>query len=179
MDEKVKIIKSDEEVTMKKTVFTLGLIFCFVLMSNLRAAADQTSIDAKIERVISFLDKPEGPGKDGKTMVTLLIGVITEAAPETGFPPEFAENMEKAKEISDSTSVLNQDSIAYLHKAYRLINSGNDFEFPSSIKEIQDAVNYIKGELATAREKLKSGQTDACIEILLEVTLMIVTPVQR
>ena len=164
---------------MKKTAFMLGLIFFFVFMPNLGAAADQTSIDAKIEQVISILDKPEGPGEDGITMVTLLIGVIAEAAPETGFPPEFAENMKKAKEISDSTSVLNQDSIAYLHKAYRPINSGSDFEFPSSIKKIQDAVNHIKGELATAREKLKSGQIDACVKILLEVTLMIVTPIQR
>jgi hypothetical protein len=87
--------------------------------------------------------------------------------------------MNKAKEISDSTSVLDAEVIVHLHKAYRLINSGNDFEFPSSIKEIQDAVDHIKGELATAREKLKSGQTDACVKTLLEVVLMIVTPVSR
>jgi hypothetical protein len=170
---------SDQEVTVKKTAFIIGLIFGFALMSSLGATNDQTDLDAKIQQVVSYLDKPGGPGEDGKTAVTLLLEAILEAASETGFPPAFIENMNKAKEISDSTSVLDAEVIVHLHKAYRLINSGNDFEFPSSIKEIQDAVDHIKGELATAREKLKSGQTDACVKTLLEVVLMIVTPVSR
>jgi hypothetical protein len=169
----------DQEVTMKKTAVILVLVLGFAVMFSFGEAAGQTAIDAKIKQVISYLDKPEGPGEDGIAMVNLLLGVILEAAPETGFPPGFAGNMKKVKEISDSTSVLNPDSIAHLHEAYRLVNSGTDFEFPSGIKEIQDVVNHIKGELATAREKLKAGQTDACVKTLLEVALMIVTPVQR
>ena len=164
---------------MKKPLFILALIIIFVLAIDFVEATAQTDIDAKIKHIASYLDKPEGPGSDGKIMVTLLLEAILQAAPDTGFPPEFAENMEKAKEISDSTSVLNPDGIVYLHKAYQLINAGNDFQMPSSIREIQDAVNQIKMDLATARKKLKSGQTDACVKGLLEVALMIVTPVQR
>lgn len=164
---------------MKKSLSFLSLIFFVVLTSGLAGAADQTDLDAKIKQAASYLDRPGGPGEDGLLMVTLLLEAILEAAPDTGFPPEFAENMKKAKEISDSTSALNPDGIAYLHKAYRLINPGSDFEFPSTIKKIQDAVDHIKGELATAREKLKSGQTDACVKVLLEAVLMTVTPVVR
>jgi hypothetical protein len=164
---------------MKKTVFILMLIFGFVLMSSLVEAADQTDVDTKIKQAASYLEKPGGPGEEGKTMVTLLLEAILQAAPDTGFPPEFVQNMEKAKEISGSTSVLNPDGIVYLHKAYRLINSDNDFEMPGIIKEIQDAVNYIRMELATARKKLGTGQMDDCVKILLEATLMIVTPMHR
>lgn len=84
--------------------------------------------------------------------------------------------MKKAKEIADSTSLFNPDGVVYLHKAYGLINSGNDFQMPGSITEIEDAVNYARMELATARKKLKIDQTDACVKILLDVALMIVTP---
>ena len=164
---------------MKKSFSVLILIFTFVLAAGLAGAMDKPDLDAKIKKIASYLDRPGGPGEDGKLMVTLLLEAILEAAPETGFPPEFAQNMGKAKEISDSTSVLDPDGIAYLHKAYRLVNSGGDFEFPSGIKEIQDAVDRIKIELAAAREKLKSGQTDACVKTLLEVVLMVVTPVVR
>jgi hypothetical protein len=164
---------------MKKTIFILTLIFGFALLPSLVKAADQTDVDAKIKQIASYLDKPGGPGEDGKTMVTLLLETILQAAPETGFSPEFVENMNKAKEISDSTSVLNPDGIVYLHKAYRLAHSGNDFEMPGSIREIQDAVNYIRMELASARKSLKAGKTDACIKTLIEVALMIVTPVYR
>lgn len=164
---------------MKRTAFILALIFGFAVMSSFGEAAGQTPIDAKIKQVISYLDRPEGPGECGIAMVTLLLEVILEAAPETGFPPEFSQNMKKAKEIHGSTSILNQDGTAYLHKAYRLVNSGTDFEFPGRIKQIQDAVDHIKGELAAAGEKLKAGQTDAGVKMLLEVVLVIVTPVYR
>ena len=162
---------------MRKTIFILSLIFILVFASGFVEAMDKADLDAKIKKIASYLDRPEGPGEDGKLMVTLLLEAILEAAPETGFPPEFAQNMGKAKEISESTSVLDSEGIDHLHKAYRLINSGGDFEFPSSIKEIQDAINHIQGELASAREKLKAGKTDACVKILLDATLMIVTPV--
>lgn len=164
---------------MRKTISILSLIFILVFASGSVEATYRADLDAKIKKIASYLDRPGGPGEGGKLMVTLLLEAILEAAPETKFPPAFVENMNKAKEISDSTSVLDPDGIVFLHKAYRLINSGSDFEFPSSIKEIQDAVNHIKGELTAAREKLKSGQTDACAKILLEAVLMIVTPVVR
>ncbi len=164
---------------MKKSFSILILIFTFMLAAGLAGAMDKADLDAKIKKVASYLDRPGGPGEDGKLMVTLLLEAILQAAPDTNFPSEFAQDMGKAKEISDSTSVLDPDGIVFLHKAYRLINSGSDFEFPSSIREIQDAVDHIKIKLATAREKLKSGQTDACVKTLLEVVLMIVTPVVR
>jgi hypothetical protein len=83
------------------------------------------------------------------------------------------------KGVSDSTSLLNPDGVVYLHKAYRLINSGHDFQMPSRIMEIEDAVNYARMELATAGKKLRVGQTDECVRRLLEVAVMIVTPMQR
>jgi len=50
---------------------------------------------------------------------------------------------------------------------------------PSSISKIQDAVNYGKMELATARKNLKVGKTDSCVKKLLEIAVMIVTPIHR
>jgi hypothetical protein len=164
---------------MRKTVFILTIILIFVLISNFVKAADKAEIDEKIKKVASYLDKPEGPGSDGKIMFTLLLEAILEATPETGFPPLFAESMEKAKDISDSTSLFNPDGAVYLHKAYRLVNSGNDFQMPSSISEIQDAVNYAKMGLAEARKNLKIGKTGLCVKKLLEIAVMIVTPMHK
>jgi len=164
---------------MRKTVIILTVISIFVLISNFVEATDKAEVDAKIKKVASYLDKPEGPGADGKIMFTLLLEAILQAAPETGFPPEFTENMEKAKNISDSKSLIHPDGVVYLHKAYRLVNSGNDFQMPSSISEIQDVVNYVKMELATARKNLKVGKTDSCVKKLLEIAVMIVTPLHQ
>ena len=74
---------------------------------------------------------------------------------------------------------MRSDGPVYLHKAYRLINDGKDFQMPSSISEIQDAVNYAKMELASARKDLKVGKTDSCVKRLLEIAVMIVTPMHH
>jgi hypothetical protein len=179
MDEQKTNSKSNQEVIMRKTVFILTILSIFIFMSVLAEATDKAEVNAKIKKIASYLDKPGDPGSDGKIMLTLLLEAILETAPDTGFLPEFTENMEKAKDISDSTSLFNPDGAVYLHKAYRLINDGKDFQMPSSISEIQDAVNYAKMELASARKDLKVGKTDSCVKRLLEIAVMIVTPMHH
>ncbi|MDH5384225.1 MAG: hypothetical protein OEY18_05905, partial [Candidatus Aminicenantes bacterium] len=68
---------------MRKTVIILTIISIIVLISNFVEAADKAEVDAKIKKVASYLDKPEGPGADGKIMFTLLLEAILQAAPET------------------------------------------------------------------------------------------------
>jgi hypothetical protein len=164
---------------VRKTLFILTVLSILVLIVNFVEPVDKSEVDAKIKKIASYLEKPGGPGSDGKIMFTLLLESILQAAPETGFPPEFTENMKKAKEISDSTSLFDPNGVVYLHKAYRLINSGRDFQMPDSISEIQDAVNYGKMVLATARKNLTVDKIDDCVRNLLEIAVMIVTPKYR
>ena len=164
---------------MRKTVFVLALVLLFVVAFGFAQSTDKADVGAKIKQIASYLEKPGGPGSDGKIMFALLLEAILQVAPQTGFPPEFVENMQKAKEIADSMSLFDPDGVIYLHKAYRLANSNQDFQMPGSIKEIQDAVNYGRMVLATAAKKLRIGQPDECAKGLLEAAVMIVTPMYR
>ncbi|MFC2165250.1 hypothetical protein ACFLT2_09670 [Acidobacteriota bacterium] len=164
---------------MRKTVFILAILSIFIFMSVLSGATDKDEVAAKIKKIASYLDKPEVSGSDGVIMFTLLLEAILEAAPDTSFPPEFTENMEKANDIADTTSLFNPDGIAYLSKAYRLINNGKDHQMPDSISEIQDAVDYAKMELTSARKDLKAGKIDSCVKRLLDIAVMIVTPMHK
>ena len=164
---------------MRKTAFILAVLSIFILISVLSGATDLSKVDSKIKKVASYLDTPGGPGSNGKIMFTLLLESILDIAPDTTYPPEFTANMEKAKEIADTTSVFNPDGIDYLNKAYRLINDGKDHQMPDSISEIQDAVDYAKMELASARKDLKAGKTDSCVNRLLDIAVMIVTPMHK
>jgi hypothetical protein len=164
---------------MRKTAFILAPVLIFVFTFGFAQSTQKSDVAAKIKQVASYLEKPGGPGSDGKIMFTLLLEAILQAAPDTGFPPEFVENIEKTKEISDTTSILNPDGVVYLHKAFRLVNSNQDFQMPGSIHEIQDAVNYVRMELATAEKNLRVGKADDCVRKLLGAAVMIVTPMQR
>lgn len=164
---------------MKKTGSIMIVSFLIGLMTSPVLSWDKSAVDEKIKDIAAYLDKPGGPGSDGKIMFSLLLEAILEAAPETDFPPEFSANMEKAKQLADSTSIFNPDGIVYLHKAYRLINGGEDFIFPESINEIQDAANYIRMELAASRKNIRVDQMESCIKGLLKVAIMIVTPMHH
>jgi hypothetical protein len=169
----------NQEVGMKKTLLILAVLTIFVLMSDLAEAVEKDSVAAKIKKIASYLDKPKGPGSEGVAMFNLLLEAILEAAPDTNFPPEFTENMKKAKEISDTESFLSPDGVVYLRKARRLINDGEEFKIPSSISEIQDAVNYAQIELGWARKYIDLGKNEDCIRKLLDVAVMIVTPMHK
>lgn len=148
-------------------------------MSLLAGATDKAKIDKKIKEIVSYLDKPGGPGSDGKIMFALVLEVILDIAPETSFPPEFISNMKKAKDIADSTSLFNPEGVAHLHKAYRTTNDGKDYQIPGSISKIQDAVDHAKLEFASAREDLKADKTESCVKRLLGLAVMIVTPMHK
>jgi len=164
---------------MRKVLTAFAILLIFVLFSVFVEAVDKDAVAAKIKKIASYLDKPEGPDSDGVLMFTLLLEAILETAPDTIFPPEFTEYMKKAKDISDSESFLSPDGVVYLHKARRLINDGEDFTMPDAISQIQDAVNYARIELGWARKYTDLGQNEDCIRKLLDVAVMIVTPMHR
>ncbi len=164
---------------MRKTIFILAILSIFIIISILVKATEKADVDAKIEKIASYLDQPGGPGSDGKIMFAMLLEAILETAPGTDFPPEFSKYIEKAKDISESTSLFNPEGTDFLHKAYRLINDGKDYQMPDSISKIQDAVNYAKMELASARKDLKVGKADSCAKRLFGIAVMIVTPMHN
>lgn len=164
---------------MRKTLFILTILTIFISMSLMAETVDKDSVAAKIKEIASYLDKPGGPGSDGILMFHMLLDAIIEITPDTRFDPEFMENMKKAREIAENESFLDPDGVVYLHKARRMINKGEDFTMPSSISEIKDAVNYARIELGWARKYIDLGNKEGCIRKLLDVAVMIVTPMQK
>jgi len=163
---------------VRKTLFILSVLSIFIWIVSFVEGTDRSDLVAKIEKIKSCLERPGGPGPDGDMMFTWLLESILQAAPETGFPPEFTENMRRAKEITYTKSLFNPDGFVYLNKAYRIINDGHDFQMPGSISDIQDAVNYARVKLASARENLKVYKIDidACVKDLVCVAVMIMAP---
>jgi hypothetical protein len=164
-----------QEVEMRKTVLALVTCVSLIVLSLVAAAADKVAIDDQIAKILASLDNRDAPDS-GKVMVLSLMNAIALAAPETSFGEGLSDQVVKAEKIFASTSIFNPDGKEYLHKSYRLTHSGKDFRMPDSIMEISDAVDYAKKRLATAREDLKSGKMDACVQKLLEITVMILTP---
>jgi hypothetical protein len=164
-----------EEFEMRKVA--LALVTCVILnVSSVQATkADKAAIDEQIDKVLAALDSRDAPDS-GKVMVLSLMNAIALATPGTSFGEELSDPVAKAKKTFESTSIFNVDGIDHLHMSYRLTHSGKDFRMPDSIVEISDAVDYGRKRLVAAREDLRSDETDACVQKLIEITVMILTP---
>jgi hypothetical protein len=162
---------------MKRFISPAVVLVCFFLAGQVEAA-DKAEIDAKLKEAVSYLGDTDDP-ESGKKTFELVMEAISLAASQTTFPPEFGENIDKANDIFESTSIVNSEGTAKLRESYQLINSGKKFEMPSSISSISDAVDYGKVQLAAARKDLKADNVDACVRKLVEIAVMIVTPMHR
>jgi hypothetical protein len=163
-------------VRNRQFVFLI-ILFIPVLASCSRAVSNTEKIDARIRRAIDSWVDP----KSFDSCITgfkLLVDAVIIAAPETGFPAEFKENMSKAKKLFNSRSVLNPEGFSLLNDSYRMINSGKDFQMPGDLSNTNDVLTYASQRAEMAREHLKQGQTRECVKILLEIAIMYITPVK-
>ncbi len=164
---------------MKKLLLIFMVMTLFLLLATrIEAIVDKEKIDAKIRLAADLFD-PQTPEKDPRKGFKLLVEAIAMASPDTKFPAEFEEKTVEAKKLFDSTSIFNPEAITLLNESYLLAHSGKEFQFPTSILSIEDALEYAKTQIDVARKNLERGEIDECVKILMEIALMVVTPREK
>ncbi len=165
---------------MRKKICIFVLFFIVMLsMSWAGVTMDVEKIDAKIDAAMSHFFGPATPGADSKKGFIYLIDAIEMAAPHTGFGEEFTGKIKEANILFKGTSIFNEDGVALLHGGFIAINSGKDFEMPNEILSIEDARNYARKQVVSAKKYLKESDFDESVKLLMEVVVMIVTPMKR
>jgi hypothetical protein len=153
-----------------------GITLSLLCAGRPMAAADVTAIDAKIKMAADILLVPADRQGETKKGFMLLIEAIVMAAPDAKFPKEFATKIAAAKQIFESQSILEEKGAALLRGAWQLVTAGKEFQMPAGISNIDQAVEHCRKRIDSARASLKQGKIDECSRALLEVAIMIVTP---
>lgn len=164
---------------MIKRALTAAIAVACTLLAVQMVGADWAEVDEKIKEAESLLGKRSEEGSEAEKAFKLMMEAIALASPGTSYPSEFGQNIDKAKALFEAKSIVNPDGVAHLRKAYRQIHEGKNFEMPSQISSIEDAVQYGMEQLAAARKDLKAGKADECIRKLVEITVMVVTPMHK
>jgi hypothetical protein len=162
----------------KVLIFTL-LLVVMVSMNWPGESVDVDKIQTKIDAAMSHFFGPATPGADAKEGFIYLIDAIEMAAPHTGFGEDFTGKIEKANTLFKSTSIFNEDGVALLHGGFSSINSGKAFEMPKEISSIDDARDYARKQVVSAKNYLKENDFDKSVKLLMEVAVMIVTPMTK
>ncbi len=164
---------------MKKRFFTIILLAIVLLAFGGMKKVEVDKIEAKIKEAEKCFFSTTGQADNPKEGFKLLLDAIEMTAPYTEFSAEFKNKISTANKIFKETSIFNPKGVALIIEAYRTINSGKDFEMPSSILKIEDAVAYARKQVKTARKDLKEGNYNNSAKLLLETAVMVVTPVHR
>jgi hypothetical protein len=162
---------------MRKEIFVVVLLFIVSFsVSWPGALMDVEKIETKIDAAMSHFFGPATPGADSKKGFIYLIDAIEIAAPHTGFGEEFNGKIKEANALFKNTSIFNEEGVAFLHEGYTAINSGKNFEMPEEISSIEDARDYARKQVISAKTYLKKKDYDGCVKLLMEVAVMVATP---
>lgn len=162
----------------KMSVFMSAILF-LSLSCQTKATTDLGQIDGKIQLAADYLLGPSEPGEDAKEGFKLLVAAIEMASSEAQFPEEFREKISEARGLFESNSIFDQEGVALLKESYLLVNDGVEFQIPEGISKIEQAVDYACQLIDASRKNLKTGEVGKCARGLLEVALMVVTPMEK
>jgi hypothetical protein len=167
-----------KEVIMRtKATALMAMLFVLMALGLPGKPAPADSLTEKIQKASSLLLDSE-KSEDKSQGFLLLVEAVDLAAAGGSFPAGFQEEIRGALEILHKGSILDQQGGDKLKKAYALINSGKSFEMPAKISSIDQAVEYGRSQIGAALTQVKAGKNADAVKPLLEVLLMVITPME-
>ena len=163
---------------MKKRIpYLMFLSFLLMVSWQARAFTKAESLEEKIQKATSLLlDSEKSEDKDRGFL--LFVESIDLAAAGGSFPAAFQDEIRGALEIFRRGSILDQQGGDKLRKAYALLNGGKPFQIPAEISSIAQAVEYGRTQVRSALAQVKAGKDADAVRPLLEVILMVITPME-
>jgi hypothetical protein len=163
---------------MKDKASALTVLMLVVTMFGLAGTpTGQDALAEKIQKAASLLLDSE-KSEDMTQGFLLLVESIDLAAAGGSFPAGFQDEIRGALGILRRTSILDQQAGEKLRKAYGLLNEGKSFQIPAEISSIDQAVEYGRVQIGSALEKVNAGKSGDAVRPLLEVILMVITPME-
>lgn len=169
---------------MKKKICLLSVLLTILLISSSRASIRQQ--DSK-NRIIEATDALFGSPGTKDTLINSLsefLDVVVELTSSSQYTEEITNHIEVAKDLIKNTSLFNDKARQYLSLAYRMITNGQKYQRPDELDEFvtpaeaqQKAISYTKNLIEKSLFELESGNTENAAKYLLEVVILVVTPV--
>lgn len=172
---------------MKKEILVLlavlGMFFTF--LSGVETAPEDTKARI-IEATQTFLGPPDPSITQAKIVSALheLLDIAASINPDFQYKDEIKYRIDIAKELLKEDSIFNEKARQYLSFAYRMMTDGKKYEKPAELDEFvtpaeaqEKARKYAQKLVDEALVHLEEGNKEETARLLLELVLMIVTPI--
>jgi hypothetical protein len=116
--------------------------------------------------------------------ITDLLDIAAALTPDNQYSQDIRYRIEVAKDLIRKTSLFNDKARQYVSFAYRQMTNGVRFEPPKELQEFvtprefqEKSLKYMKGLVDKAQTSLEAGKAAETAKTLLEIVLMVMTPV--
>jgi hypothetical protein len=173
-------------------ILAAGLLVCVAgFHTSFACRRGGAALDADYKgRILKATDMFVGPPDPSMTREKVtaalleildLVGAMT---PANQYRQEILSRIATAKELMEKDSIFNDKARQYLSFAYRMMTDGKKFEPPKELEvfvtpaELQGKMQkYFRDLVATSLQVLDSGRPGETAKLLLEMVLMVMTPV--
>jgi hypothetical protein len=97
---------------------------------------------------------------------------------------EIKHHVDVAKDLFKNTSILNEKAHQYLRLTYRMVTGGVKYQRPPELDEYvtptearEKGVKYAKELVGEARAGVRRGNEGDAAKLILEIVLLVVTPI--
>lgn len=166
---------------MKKIIVLTVMVLLAVSLCMSTPEADKVNIDDADDKIVMsvghFFIGHEC--SDGKAGFRCLLDAVKIILPGAGFSGAVDKKFADALALADKKGDLHKETLAAFHDLFKAMNSGKEFTFPTILKKPDDVMTYANNQLCLARKLLKDGQYAGSAKAILEVSIMIITPVKK
>lgn len=169
-----------------KTCQTLILValMCLVIAPPMLRGAS-TDPETMITHARSVILGPQGSRDAMLDALVELLDATLLVLPETSYAGEFRSRIEAVRKLLGDGALFSDKVRQYLGLTYKLVTGGKAWQIPQEMQgpyreaDTMEQARKAGGRLFdSALAERKAGRNEQCVRYLLEVVLMVITPVE-
>ena len=146
---------------------------------------DTTARIREASRVFVASPDPHVTSAQVRQSLLALLDIISAVCPESQYQAEIRNRLGIARELIETDAIFNDKARQYLSFAYRMMTDGRKYAPPGELDQFvtpaeaqEKARTHATRLVETAVAELNAGRPAETARLLLELVLMIVTPVK-
>ena len=169
---------------MIRRVVCFSAILAMLSVSLYGALLDVQNPKTRIVEASKVLFKTSPTKETLVNSLMQLLDVVVTLSSTSQYRDEISQRIDVAKNLIKNESLFNDKARQYLSLAYRMITNGQKYQKPEELDEFvtpaeaqEKALNYAKDLIAKSLSELETDHKENAARLLLELVLMVVTPI--
>jgi len=175
---------SNAELKMKKILGIAAAVFMVVFVTKTETAGESPDVDARIKQASQVLLGNSASREEMVQALAQLMDCAAMLSEKSRYADEIKSNLDIAKNEIMNNSLFSDKGRQKLSFAYRMLTNGQKYqpskeldEFITPAQATEKARKYAENLVDQALKNLRAGNPLPAAQNLVEIVLMIVTPI--